>query len=102
MTEKPSTGIPAASQWQPISTAPKDGTVVDLWIVGADDTVDFYAPTAKKVPCYPQRSGRATNFHWARYAPNAPNWYPFPPIMGYGLSPNVQATHWMPLPEPPK
>ena len=88
-------------KWQPIATAPKDGTVVDLWIVGDDDTVDFYASGAKKVPGKPLRHGRGTDFRWEHRPPNSPDWN-----CAWGLhvrlSPNVRATHWMPLPEPPE
>ena len=87
--------------WQPIETAPKDGTIIDLWIIGGDDTVDFYSPTAKKIPLVPKRCGRATNFRWMHKPPNAPNWYPVEGL-GYPLSPVVDAIYWMPLPEPPK
>lgn len=89
-------------KWQRIETAPKDGTVVDLWIVGSDDTVDFYAPTARKIPGRPLRHGRATNFLWMKKGINQPNWYPQGGLPGYPLSPDVTPTHWMPLPEPPE
>ena len=90
----------AISDWRPIETAPKDGTIVDLWIVGGDDMVDFYAPTAKKKPRSPERCGRAPNFRWQHKLPNQPNWYPVGGL-GYSLSPEVRATHWMPIPDPP-
>lgn len=88
-------------EWQPIETAPKDGTAIDLWIVGADSTVDFYAVNATKVRAKPVRHGRAPDFRWAHKPPNAPNWYPVGGL-GYPLSPDVIPTHWMPHPAPPK
>ena len=89
-------------KWQPIEIAPTDGTPVDLWIVGPDDKVDFYASNAKKVPGKPLRYGRATNMRWMKKGPNSPAWYPMGGL-GYPMSPfDVTPTHWMPLPEPPK
>lgn len=87
--------------WQPIETAPKDGTVVDLWIEGADDLVDFYAPTAKKVKGRPLRHGRAVEWRWSHRPPNAPGWYPAGGL-GYPLAPEVRAVAWRPLPQPPE
>lgn len=87
--------------WQPIETAPKDGTIIDLWIVGHDDTVDFYAPQAKKVARKPLRYGRAADYRWAHKPPNAPNWYPVSGL-GYPLPIDICATHWMHTPGAPK
>ena len=87
--------------WQPIKTAPKDGTKIDLWIVGSCSMVDFYSPTATKMPGKPLRHGRACNFRWGQHGPNKPNWYPVGGL-GYPLSFEVTPTHWMPLPAPPK
>ena len=89
------------TDWQPIETAPRDGTVVDLWIVGDDSMVDFYAPTATKVRGQPRRHGRAPNMQWGHRPPNAPNWY-LVGGLGYPLSSAVAPTHWMHLPAPPK
>lgn len=81
--------------WRPIADAPRDGTPVDLWIVGVDRTVDFYSPTAEKVKGKPLRHGRACDFVWAQKLPNPPNWYPMGCFTDYPLSPEVTATHFM-------
>ena len=86
----------SANAWQPIETAPKDGTAIDLWIVGPQSEVSFYDPA-----CRSRRGGRAVDFAWLAKPPNSPNWYPRGGL-GYPLSPEVTPTHWMPLPEPPK
>jgi hypothetical protein len=78
------------ADWQPIETAPKDGSRIDGWAV---NTV-----RPENVP------GRYSNMWWEdgewvigqRYQP-------FPieaPIAATG-EPVVKLTHWMPLPEPP-
>ena len=89
------------SEWRTIDSAPKDGTVIDLWIEGPHSMVDFYAVTAKKVKGKPLRHGRATDYRWMQKPNNPPGWYPVGGL-GYALSPEVTATHWsMPLPAPP-
>jgi hypothetical protein len=68
--------------WQPIETAPKDGTVIDLW-----DRYGF----------------RWTNRHWGHHSflhgkpTDEPSWGA-PTTDGPGPDPS----HWMPLPEPPE
>lgn len=82
--------IPRRSDWQPIETAPKDGTLVLLW--------------------EPNGMGRVTGRweHEARFVNgilvvdsvlerwNVSNW-----ILGFTAIPNPEPTYWMPLPEPP-
>lgn len=87
--------------WQPIGTAPKDGTIVDLWIIGGDATVDFYSPTAVKIKGQPARHGRSPNWRWEMRAPNPGGWYSPDGLTGYPISTAVRVTHWMPLPAPP-
>lgn len=71
--------IPVAKTWQPIETAPKDGTLVLL-----------YWPTSKRnryvLGSFRKRHERSL---YARWIASYPNHWPKP-------------THWMPLPEPPK
>lgn len=88
------------SEWQPIETAPKDGTQVDLWIEGKDSTVDFYSASARKAKGRPVRHGRACDFKWMQKGPNRPYWYPSHGL-GYPLDSDLTVTHWMPLPAPP-
>jgi hypothetical protein len=61
-----------AAEWQPISTAPKDGTRIMLWLDGP-----IRAPKAV--------FGRLDKGGWV--------------TEGSGLA---KPTHWMPVPEPPK
>ena len=68
---------PQALEWQPIATAPKDGTLVDLWLDKGD--------TRRITGCYWSESGLC----WT----DGDRYY---------LKGRVQPTHWMPLPEPPK
>ena len=84
------------SEWQPIDTAPRDGTVIDVWLnheTLAD--IEFYC----QMP--PTRSGgkgcfggRSTGWMWL-------NGKFRPYLRGLQATVFVQPTHWMPLPEPP-
>jgi hypothetical protein len=76
--------IPAVEEWQPIETAPKDGTLVDLW-------------------CKLNGVGRGVRRTDKKYAADSysPN---FPPCWGPydGMEEGpLQPTHWRPLPKPP-
>lgn len=66
--------------WRPIESAPKDGTEIDIW----DDVLKRRRPD-----CH-WHCGK-----WLRWASNSiddePRWIPVP-----------GATHWQPLPPPPK
>lgn len=65
--------------WQPIETAPRDGTIVDLW--------------------RPNYGGeRLCAYRWEQLSEG--NGF-FSPV-GSGYCVVRDATHWMPLPEPPK
>lgn len=70
------------SEWQPIESAPKDGTRVWLWVsdtfVGGWWNDNRYA--AKPRPYWSNDKENVRGTTWAR---------------------NNQPTHWMPLPTPP-
>ena len=63
-------------RWLPISTAPKDGTVIDIW-----------SPDYGRLPYYRYEERSLKNAFYS------------PAISGTCCIRN--ATHWMPLPEPP-
>ena len=67
--------------WQPIETAPKDGTAVDLWVEAVD--------------C----SFRGPDFIWRDgewYGRNSEE-----PLHRHYGNTGVKATYWMPIPPPP-
>lgn len=64
------------SEWQPIETAPKDGQVIDLWRGGK----------------------RIVEYKWVQLTPDNGFFEPY----GAGICVVRDATHWMPLPDPPK
>lgn len=67
------------SEWQPIETAPKDGTTIDLWLQAGERIADA-------------RWNRDAWRFWCQDEFESMDWIK---IVG-------RATHWMPLPEPPK
>lgn len=68
------------SEWQPIETAPRDGTLVLLWWDGDFAPVGFW------------QDGWVYTMTQARNLDGAV----IDILLGY------EPTHWMPLPEPPK
>lgn len=67
--------------WQPIETAPKDGTQVDLWAGWANG------------------GARLCNAFWDAARPY-PGW--ITDARNYGVFDERQFTHWMPRPEAPQ
>lgn len=67
--------------WQPIETAPKNGTPVDLWI-----------PETAKGNNGPAHLAVNCQFEYGRWLVNGEFFLPW----------LQDATHWMPLPDPPE
>ena len=86
-----------ATSWRPIETAPMDGTVVMLygdgrvtcgsWIAERDIMVgEHHHTTGEWLGAYP--SGETTPAYWQSH--------------DGGFTESHPATHWMPLPQPPR
>lgn len=73
----------AERQWQPIETAPKDGTPILIWQPG-NPKHNFGAAD----------DNRYAIGYWRTWEPNG-GW-------GNRNQQTVISTHWMPLPQPPK
>ncbi|UOF77900.1 hypothetical protein [Caudoviricetes sp.] len=69
--------------WQPIETAPKDGTAILVC----------------NAPLYDENGFLPVAVRWRSYHPNAKGKEMFRDMVGTKIE---FATHWMPLPEPPK
>ena len=67
--------------WQPIETAPKDGTVIDIWT-----TTEWDHIPQRFTSCWWWKPGHESA-QWRGIPHDPMNWVP---------------THWMPLPEPPQ
>ncbi|MEG3086143.1 hypothetical protein [Sphingomonas sp. PB4P5] len=75
------------SDWQPIETAPKDGTIVLLWACDEDEWDDAHDEPRDPERCwYPARVSVQKHIWW---------------IAGGMMRQLKGATHWMPLPAPP-
>jgi len=83
------------TEWQPIETAPKDGTVIDIWR-------RHYELESPRSPVVIERGERIANCFW-----NGKGWYAKLPSEERGAIDiehrnGWEAILWMPLPEPPK
>jgi hypothetical protein len=76
---------PLIVDWQPIETAPKDGTKV-LTFIGAPGGWDMAVSDWRDYIFN----------HNGSIGPASGHWHVF------GLNYSVEPTHWIPLPEPPK
>ena len=76
-------------EWQPIETAPKDGTEFQAWVLSgaAGGSIGFWEPK-----CRYNEHGQIG--FWGRIDYDIDGW-------DYGLT-HLMATHWKPQPEPPK
>lgn len=83
------------SEWQPIETAPKDGTLFLCWVSavrhGETDDGQQYQQDASQIDFCAWRNG----------PPDMPEHGYFDPCCGQ-VGDAQGVTHWMPLPEPPK
>jgi hypothetical protein len=78
------------SEWQPIETAPKDGTAI--WLACEGKIYLGYGEDDER----PYRSGGWELKATFRRFDDRPD-----EICGTWTSRNVEPTHWMPLPDPP-
>lgn len=87
------------NKWQPIETAPKDGTMIDLWL-GDEEFPRREVDCSFREPTDGEYWSRGTEFP-EEHSPeeglynDEAGWFD---CFGNKLQP----THWMPLPQPPK
>jgi hypothetical protein len=86
-------GLEEWSPWNPIETAPKDGTRVLLWIPGTGELV--YSGCFNTYQHY--LNGDLTS-ETAKWFWGQTHWM----TLGKEPEPDPQPTHWMPLPSAPK
>ena len=80
--------LEAAQEWQPIETAPKDGTIIDVWLGDCDEgDRQFYCTGNTR---------RSPGWWWSggKFRPLG-GLHPLVPVF-------VEPTHWMPLPKAPQ
>lgn len=80
-------------EWQPISTAPKDGTTVILAGDGRVTCGEW---------CKPSETPRIKYVNGFAPEPEWDEWDPFWSSHDGGFTEEHPPSHWMPLPPPPK
>jgi hypothetical protein len=74
------------TEWQPIETAPKEGALIDLWVVASRQWRP-HGEASRVTDC------RWLDGRWIEYTYDGDD----VPVENE----HYTATHWMPLPEPP-
>ena len=80
--------------WQSIDSAPRDGTVVDVWLIGSLSDIEFYCSSPPQKVGRGKYCGRSAGWMWL-----VDKWRPF--LSGLNMPTFIQPTHWRPLPSPP-
>lgn len=82
-----SRSMEAGEGWRTIDSAPKDGTIIDVWLGEEVEDGDhgFYCSPGTR---------RATSWHW-----KGGKFRPYTGLMNMPVA--IAPTHWMPLPSPP-
>ena len=87
-------GVAAASQWRPIETAPKDGSLFLCWVAAVR-----YGETDEGQP-YEQDASQVDFCSWSDGPSDLPGHGYFDPCCGR-IGDSQGVTHWMPLPSAP-
>lgn len=74
--------------WQPIETAPADGTLIDLWIIN-------YLGEGERLPHCKWDSWSYPSGEWVQQYAEASG------AFFKAFDDREKATHWMPVPSPP-
>lgn len=82
-------------EWQPIETAPKDGSLFLCWVSAVR-----YGETDEGQP-YQQDASQVDFCSWRNGPRDLPDHGYFDPCCGQ-IGDSQDVTHWMPLPPPPK
>jgi len=81
--------------WEPIDTAPRDGTPIDVWLVGHREDVDFYCAVSLQIPGHGKLcEGRATDWHF-----KDGKWRPV--MQGLNVPTFIQPQFWREVPKLP-
>lgn len=94
LTALQASGMAVVQGWQSIESAPKDGTVIDLWLGNDEDP-------HRRTDCYwgrPYHSCGEAGKYCDSCPPDHDMWCD--PMSG-GYEESLQPTHWMPLPASP-
>ena len=93
------------SNWQPIETAPRDGTAVLVWVPGAREGAEgAWGRHGKNTP-----SVAVAKYDDYKWRPEEERWTGdivefesgWESTGSYNVTVALKPTHWMPLPEPP-
>jgi len=88
------------SKWQPIETAPRDGTRILAWTPEGHDIV-WWSDLNRDLPQEPGNNPGWWGFCW-HTVPGRTREHGFGVDDDYIWPAQNQPTHWMPLPEPPE
>jgi hypothetical protein len=86
--------------WQPIETAPKDGTEILVWREDQDVMLARFIALQDFIST--REAEELVDEGMSESSLEVPDWFYADFIHGDRLSPDCYPTHWMPLPSPPQ
>jgi hypothetical protein len=85
-------------KWEPIETAPKDGSEILVWRKDCGILLARWAAASDFMTTAEMEREATGDDEWM----DEPDWFCADFISGCRLDGSEAPTHWMPLPEPPK